>query len=148
MKRILTFLILIVLTALFFSGCTKGNIKGGKIPYLPISERDVSNIELNGYSESEQHSNNRNATEEEKTEIINWLNNIKNYESEIKIAKYSNGRPEPSNIQIYTKDNSDSNYLHILEKDNGYIMISRPQAGIGYIVKQPELNKLLKQLRK
>jgi uncharacterized protein YecE (DUF72 family) len=163
MRRITSLIILLILASLFTSACerdkvnsdeisslsiSKDNVINGKIPFLPISANDILYIGLYGYSEKEQHSNNRNATNEEKNEIINWLNNIKNYESEIKTPKYNNGKPEPSNIQIFTKDSVDTNFMYILEKDDGYIMISRPQSGTGYIVKQSELNNLLKQLRK
>ena len=133
-----------VFALIFCSSCVKQN---SKVPYLPISLDDVTKITLYGLNTEKQYSNTRNATEEEKTEIIDWLNNIKNYESETNIPKYGNGKPELSNIQIFTKESGDSNFIYILEKDNGYIMISRPQSGIGYIVKQSEINKLLKQLR-
>lgn len=144
MKRSIYLLLVMIFVSIFFSGCSK---KSGKIPYLPISINDVTKITLYGLNEKEQRSNIRNATEEEKTEIIQKLNNIKNYERETKISKYGNGKPELSNIQIFTYGSGDTDFMYILEKDNGYIMISKPQSGIGYIVKQPELNKLLRQLR-
>ena len=84
-----------------------------------------------------------------KVQIIDMLNSIKKYDKKIKISKYGNGKPEPSNIQIFSYDNSsNNNFMYILEKDDDNIMISQPHSEVGYIVKQPELNKLLKRLRK
>ena len=139
-----------VLTTILFIGCRKDKVNIVKIPYLPITKSNVLYIGLYGYSQEGRHSNNREATEEEMVQIINCLNNIGKYGSKVKIREYKNGRPEASNIQVFTKDNArneNKNFMYVLEKDEGYIMISRPQSGIGYIVKQPELNKILRELR-
>jgi len=149
MKRNLSLLLLLILTTVFFSGCTINKIENNKIPYLPISQDNVLYIGLYGYSQEGQHSNNRKAADGEITQIINWLNNLEKYDSTVKIPK-GNGKPVPSNIQVFTKDNKDEDnrpFMSILEKDNGYIMISGLKSDTGYIVYQPELNKILKKLR-
>jgi hypothetical protein len=107
------------------------------IPFLPVSANDINVIQLNG-------STTRNATENEKIQIINWLNNIKKYDRKISIPKYGNGKPQKPNIQLFSKNNSDTNLFYILKVDNN-IMISKPFSTVGYIVNQQNLYNLLKQ---
>lgn len=139
----------IIMTVLL-NGCAKNKDENNKIPFLPISQNNVLYIGLYGYSQEGNHSNNREATDDEETKIINWLNKIDKYDKKIEIPNSGNRKPDPSNIQVFTKDttgNDNRNFMYILEKDNDSILISRPQSGVGYIVKHPELNKILKQLR-
>ncbi|HYF83660.1 MAG TPA: hypothetical protein VEB00_11610 [Clostridia bacterium] len=148
MKRFISFVLLTILMAIPLCGCEKDKNKNGEIPYLPISVDNISYIGLYGYSQEGKHSNNREATEQEITQIIGWLNSIEEYDSEIEIPKNSNGRPVPSDIQIFPKFTPHTEFLYILEKDNDYIILCIPKINKGYVAKQQELNKLLKELRR
>jgi len=118
-----------------------------KIPKLPLNINDVSDIGLYGYSKSGKHSNNRIATVEERTQIISWLNTIKKYDKKRKIVVNKNGKPDPSNIQIFYKDvSNDSSSIYLLEEGDLSIIIGVPSNNEEYFVKQVELNNLLKKL--
>jgi hypothetical protein len=149
---IIILIILLAIIVIGFKVLNKSNNKvdldNKSIPYLPLNHSNIDHIGLNGYSHSKGSSNDRTATKEEETQIVNWLNNIEKYDKKSIIPKYGNGKPDPSNIQIFTRNNPDNgNYMYILEEGNDSIIISRPQSGIGYIVRQTDINSLLKQLR-
>lgn len=142
MKRFLLFVFLIILVAMTISTCDKGKNDKEKIPYLPISIDNVSYIGLYGNSSS------REATQQEIIQIVDWLNSIKEYDSKIDIPQNSNGRPVPSSIRVFLKDTAYSKSPYILERDNDAIIICIPETKKGYVVNQPELDHLLKELRK
>ena len=107
-----------------------------RIPYLPLDKNYGWIIQIN-------HNGTRYASEKEQQQIIEALNSINKYEEKISVPSNKGGKPTPINIQIFSKKQSESNYLYIENYDNNCILISRPQSGEGYVVRQYDIKKLL-----
>src|SRR5659263_97676 len=69
------------------------NTDNRKIPFLPLDVKSVNYIGLYGGTH-------RNATEEEKIQIVAWLNSIERYEKKHAFL-FGNRKPNLDNIQIF-----------------------------------------------
>jgi hypothetical protein len=135
-KKIILIIILSILLLFLFIGINTMIVYINKdIPFIPISYSDVSKIEINNYSS-------KNATDSEKREILSILDSLKKCNNKIRIPKYSNGKPEYINIQIFLRSiTNGKNFCYIIPYGNDTILISRPQSQLGYIVKTDKFDK-------
>jgi hypothetical protein len=109
----------------------------GKISYLPL---EVNKIDYIGLYGGHIH---RKATEEEKVQIVSWLNSIKKYDKVI-IIPVGNGKPDYDNIQIFFNNKRESFALSV-DKDG--ILLGGGWGTAGYIVTQSDLSELLAQIK-
>lgn len=122
-------------TLLIFLGCAK--TQGNSVPFLPIDGAKVTKIQINsGFT--------RYATDNEQKQIIGLLNSSTAFTLKVSFPKYSNGKPDILNIQVFTRDITDGrNFMYILPYKGGRVLISRPQSGVGYIMDEPLIAKYL-----
>jgi hypothetical protein len=121
---VLMFFIMVLVVSLFVYENQK------KIPCLPLSFKSIKEIKLEG-------TNDRLATEKEIREIVTLLNDKKKYDEMINDHSWP---PPQSQIEILLKN---GNVIQI--RQCGY---ERVLIGYRYIVRQPEICKLLEKLLK
>lgn len=117
------------------------NFMNFNIPYLPVEESKPLSISLFDGSVS------RDASAQEKRQIVSWLNSIKRYEKNRFITHSPGGKPSSeSNIEINFDDNSS---IYILKANvERTVIIGRPFADIGteYTINQANLYNLLNHM--